>query len=78
MSRPTIVAVDDDPTALATVVAELTKRYGEDYEILAHASAEAALRELRHLRDDGRPVALLLADEFVRQTLKPRAAAGSA
>ena len=36
MTRPVILVVDDDPAALARVGGELTKRYGTDYEVLAH------------------------------------------
>ncbi|HEX2047837.1 MAG TPA: FAD-dependent oxidoreductase [Acidimicrobiales bacterium] len=68
MTQPVIVAVDDAPAALAQVEAELTKRYGTDYEIVARRSPEAALVVLRQLREAERPVALVLADLWMTPT----------
>jgi thioredoxin reductase (NADPH) len=60
--------VDDDPGSLALVEGKLVKRYGADYEVQAHASADDALAALHDLRDRGRPVALLLADLWMPST----------
>ena len=68
MTRPVVLVVDDDAAALAHVEGELTKRYGADYEVLGHGSAEAALADLQQLKDAARPVALLLADLWMRPT----------
>ncbi len=60
--KPVIMAVDDDPAALAIVEEHLRRRYSTDYEVLCDGSCAKALEILRGLRDDGVPVALVLAD----------------
>ncbi|HKK28668.1 MAG TPA: FAD-dependent oxidoreductase [Gemmatimonadota bacterium] len=59
--RPAIVVVDDDPEALERVAGELERRYAADYRILREPTATGALETLGRLRDEGEPVALLLA-----------------
>ncbi len=61
--QPVILVVDDDLTSLTITEQELRKRYGRDYRVLARQSATAALDELRRLKADGQPVALVLADQ---------------
>jgi thioredoxin reductase (NADPH) len=61
MTRPVLLAVDDDAAAVALLGAELSKRYGVDYRVVCERSAAAALRELEAARDGGEQVALLLA-----------------
>ena len=61
--QPVILVVDDDMTSLTITEQELRKRYGRDYRVLARQSAAAALDELRRLKIDGQPVALILADQ---------------
>lgn len=34
MSRPTVLAVDDDPEVLAAVARDLRRRYGEAYRLV--------------------------------------------
>src|SRR5215468_7180399 len=65
MSRPVLLAVDNDPTALAAVKRELTKRYGVDYRVICEAGAKAGLRALEQIQADGGQVALLLADQWM-------------
>jgi len=65
MSRPVLLAVDDDPMALAAVKRELTKRYGVDYRVICESGAEAGLRGLEQIQADGGQVALLLADQWM-------------
>ncbi len=62
MSNAVLLLVDDDPGALGTVEQELLKRYGADYRIVSHTSTEAALNDLRELRDLDTEVAVVLAD----------------
>ena len=57
-----ILLVDDEPATLATTETTLRNRYGADYEVLACTDAGEALTTLRRLRDEGRPVAIVLAD----------------
>jgi thioredoxin reductase (NADPH) len=61
-ARPNIIAVDDEPTALASLLDALTRRYGGDYRVIPHRSALGALAELERLRNEGERVALIIAD----------------
>jgi thioredoxin reductase (NADPH) len=65
--RPVLLLVDGDPRALGTVGQELRKRYESDYEVIGAGSADEALRRLAALRDDGRPVAVVLAGHRIAQ-----------
>jgi thioredoxin reductase (NADPH) len=65
MSRPVLLAVDDDPVALGVLRQELDKRYGADYRMLCDANAGAGLRGLEQLQADGGQVALVLADQWM-------------
>jgi thioredoxin reductase (NADPH) len=63
MKHPVMLALDDDANVLAAVSRDLLQRYGDEYRII-HASGGAdALSQLRRLRLQGAPVALLLADQ---------------
>ncbi len=59
--KPVILAVDDDPAALAMVEEHLRRRYSSDYEIVVQTSCSAALAHLDELRGNETPVALVLA-----------------
>jgi thioredoxin reductase (NADPH) len=59
--RPAIVVVDEDPQGLAGLAGALDRRFGNDYRILPHASANAALAELGRIRTGGGRAALLFA-----------------
>jgi thioredoxin reductase (NADPH) len=59
---PVLLLVDDDPSTRGFVEGELRKRYGADYQVTATGSGREALRVLEALRDEGRSVALVLAD----------------
>ena len=63
--RAVVLAVDDDPDALATLETELTKRYGADYDVWCEPSPARALTRLREHKDAGRPVALVLASHWM-------------
>jgi thioredoxin reductase (NADPH) len=63
MSRPALLAVDDDGPVLAAVERDLRARYAEQYQIYTAASGEQALDLLRRLRLREDPVALLLVDQ---------------
>src|SRR5918912_4481723 len=60
-SATVIVAVEDDAGDLDVLERELWKRYGQDYAVLCEGSPSHALETLRRLRDQDRPVALVLA-----------------
>ncbi len=53
----------DDSRTHDRVESELRKRYGTDYQVIATGPVEAALAILSELRDSGRQVSLVLADQ---------------
>ena len=57
-----VVVGDDDAGALPTTEAQLRNRYGADYDVLAFTDPEEALTAIRALNDEGRRMALVLAD----------------
>lgn len=63
--RPVILIVDDEPEALASLRDALSRRFGGDYRVVAHASALAALEELARLRREGEEIALVIADQWM-------------
>jgi thioredoxin reductase (NADPH) len=65
--KPVILAVDDDPLALDRVLDELGRRYARDYEVLGEISAEAALTRIESLAGAGESLALVLADQWLRE-----------
>ena len=65
--KPVILAVDDDPLALDRVVDELGRRYGRDYEVIGESSADRALDRIQSLARGGERVALVLADQWLRE-----------
>jgi thioredoxin reductase (NADPH) len=68
MTLPMLFVVDEDPLALARAEEQLARRYGADYSVRVARSAAAALTDLEALREDGAPVALVLADQWLRGT----------
>jgi thioredoxin reductase (NADPH) len=64
-SRPAIVAVDADLSALGHISTELERRYDRDYQILYFTSATEALSRLEVLHDTGDRVALALAAQWM-------------
>ena len=60
MTRPLILAVDDDPAELERVESAL-QRYGRDYRIRGETSGDAARTCLELAQARGQPVALVLA-----------------
>ena len=63
--RPTIVVVDDEPTALASMLDALTRRFGGDYRVEPHLSAPSALDAVSRLKADGEEIALVIADQWM-------------
>ncbi len=60
---PAIVVAVADPQRDPHVEAELRRRYSSDYEIVCCPSAEAELAVLQQCREQGRQVAIVLADQ---------------
>ncbi len=67
MSKPSILAVDDDPLVVAAIARDLRTRYGGGYRVLRATSGAEALDALARLalRDD--PVALIVSDQRMPQ-----------
>ena len=63
MTKPTILAVDDDPEVLASISRDLRSRYGRDYRIIRATSGAQALDVLTALALRARPVALVATDQ---------------
>ena len=63
MSRPVILAVDDDISVLEAVVQDLRRKYGSAYRILRAGSGQAALDICEQLEKRGDSVALILSDQ---------------
>jgi thioredoxin reductase (NADPH) len=63
--RAAIVAVDDDPDDFADLERELRNRYGHDYDVRCERSPTVGLRLLVQLAAAGRPVALVLASQWM-------------
>jgi hypothetical protein len=57
---PLILAIDEDPDALARITHEL-QRYARDYEVICGPSTEAAQAQLETLHENGEAVAIVLA-----------------
>jgi CheY-like chemotaxis protein len=58
-TKPTILAVDDDPV----VTRDLRARYGGDYRVLSATSGDEALQILAELSLRERPIALVASDQ---------------
>jgi len=63
VSKPVIVAVDDDPQVLAAVARDLRRQYGESYRIVRAGSGSEALAALAELTGRGDTVALFVVDQ---------------
>lgn len=67
MSKPAILAVDDDPDVSAAIARDLQGRYAADYRIVRATSGPEALEVLARLALRGQPVALIIADQRMPQ-----------
>jgi thioredoxin reductase (NADPH) len=63
MSKPVILAIDDDVSVLEAVVQDLRRRYAASYRILRANSGQAALDLARQLKQRSESVALFLSDQ---------------
>jgi thioredoxin reductase (NADPH) len=66
MTKPVLMAVDEQIQELAAVQQELLKRYAADYEVVCHPSTASALEQLEALRATGAQVIILLAAQQMR------------
>jgi thioredoxin reductase (NADPH) len=63
MSKPVILAIDDDVSVLEAVVQDLRRRYAASYRILRAGSGQAALDLAKELKKRSESVALFLSDQ---------------
>lgn len=63
MSKPVVLAVDDDAAVVAAVVRDLRSRYGKDYRVLRATSGREALELLEDLVLKDRQVAAVISDQ---------------
>src|SRR5262249_48300023 len=58
--------VDEDPSAVETLVGDLERRFQADFRVIGETSPQAALVRLGALLDSGEPVALIICCESMR------------
>jgi thioredoxin reductase (NADPH) len=63
VSKPVLLAVDDDPEVLKAIERDLRERYRRDYRVLRAPSGAEALDMARELKRRGAPIALFLVDQ---------------
>src|SRR5918999_1200705 len=63
--QPRVLVVEDESEVRARIRGELERRYGADYRVRCVGSATDALARLRHWREVGDPLALVLADQWM-------------
>src|SRR5436190_12910421 len=63
MTKPVILAVDDDPEVLNAVERDLRQHFRTDYRVMKVGSGGEALETTRQLKQRGNAVALFLVDE---------------
>jgi thioredoxin reductase (NADPH) len=63
MSKPILLAVDDDRDVLNAIARDLRQQYGRDYRVMRAESGDAALELVEELKATGAPVALFLSDQ---------------
>jgi thioredoxin reductase (NADPH) len=67
MSKPTILAVDDDPAVSRAITRDLRARYGADYRVISASSGAEALAVLAELALRDRSVAMVASDQRMPQ-----------
>jgi thioredoxin reductase (NADPH) len=67
-SRPIIMLVDDDPKTMSSLLDALVRRFGGDYQVKSHLSANEALKDLKRIKDSGEQVALVIADLWMPES----------
>ncbi|MBD3336123.1 MAG: FAD-dependent oxidoreductase [Candidatus Eisenbacteria bacterium] len=63
--KPIILVVDDERDALDPLYEALERRYGRDYEVVAHVSARSAVADAEALKVRSEQVALVIADQWM-------------
>jgi thioredoxin reductase (NADPH) len=65
LKKPIIMIVDDEPQSLAALLDALARRFGGDYRVVSHLSAQAALSDLERIKGNAEQVALVIADQWM-------------
>ena len=63
MSKPILLAIDDDTSVLEAVVQDLRRHYGQTYRIIRAVSGPSALDTCQQLKERDETVALFLSDQ---------------
>lgn len=63
MSRPVILAVDDDPQVLAAVRRDLRSHYGSTYQVMSASSGAEALAAVHELKSRSKTIAAFVVDQ---------------
>ena len=63
MTKPVILAVDDDPQVLAALRRDLRSHYRQEYSILGVGSGDAALGAVREMKSRGEALAMIISDQ---------------
>ena len=66
MSQPVFLVVDEDESAVDTLVSDLERRFAADYRVAGESSPAAALERLNALREAGEQVALIICYESMQ------------
>ena len=66
VAQPIFFVVDEDPSAVETLVGDLERRFQADFRVMGETSAQAALERLGALRKSGEQVALIICAESLR------------
>jgi thioredoxin reductase (NADPH) len=69
MTRPVLFVLDHDPGSLGVLLADLTRRFGNDFRVRGDISADAALRSLRAMERAKEALALLLVEDSAPEFL---------
>jgi thioredoxin reductase (NADPH) len=65
-SLPVFLVVDEDPSAVDTLVSDLERRFAADYRVVGESSPSAALDRLSALHEAGEQVALIISRESMQ------------
>ena len=63
---PVFLVVDEDPSAVDTLVSDLQRRFAADYRVVGEGSPRAALDRQAALREAGEQVALIISRESMQ------------
>jgi thioredoxin reductase (NADPH) len=64
-TRPVIMIIDDDSTALSELLAAIASRFSVDYRVVSHLKQQEALEDLKNIKTNGEQVALIIADQWM-------------